>query len=89
MSAHSTPRKAKPAHRQERWRRRNPKAVWAHVALQSGLRRGLLKPEPCAHCGAPKAEGHHPDYDRPLAVTWLCRACHKAEHVRMKKEGGR
>lgn len=89
MSATLAPRDEKPIRPQERWKRRNPKAVWAHDALRSGLRRGLLQPEPCKFCGAPKSEAHHPDYDRPLAVQWLCRACHKAEHGRLKREGGR
>jgi hypothetical protein len=36
---------------------------------------------PCAECGAEHTEGHHPDYNRPLYVVWLCRDCHRALHV--------
>lgn len=43
-------------------------------------RRGLLKPAPCAKCGAERAEKHHADYTKPLEVTWLCRSCHLAHH---------
>ena len=66
--------------RQEAWRQRNPKAVWAQAALRSGLRRGLLATGPCAVCGEMQAEAHHPAYERPLAVEWLCRRHHKAAH---------
>lgn len=72
--------------RQARWQAANPKARWAHIALASGLRRNLLQRQPCAVCGAEPTDGHHPDYDRPLVVIWLCRRCHAAEH---RKSGGR
>ena len=68
--------------RQEKWRERNPKKYWAHSATRSAIRRGLLNPAPCAVCGDPKAEAHHPDYDRPLLVQWLCRKHHRAVHYR-------
>lgn len=42
--------------------------------------RGLIEAKPCEHCGNPEAEKHHEDYNQPLAVTWLCRKCHLAEH---------
>jgi hypothetical protein len=70
--------------RQAAWRDRNPQSVWAHMALRSGLRRGLVQPQPCAHCGAPKTEAHHEDYDRPLDVLWLCRPCHKQHHAQRR-----
>lgn len=66
--------------RQAKWRAANPKARWAHVALQSALNRGLIERQPCEVCGAEKVDGHHPDYDKPMAVTWLCRRHHKAVH---------
>lgn len=66
--------------RQARWRERNPKARWAHVALQSAINRGLIERQPCAVCGAEPADGHHDDYDRPMLVRWLCRRHHRAEH---------
>lgn len=74
--------------RQEKWRERNPVATWAHSATRSAIRRGIIQPEPCSVCGEPKAEAHHPDHREPLRVIWLCRPCHKAEHRRMKLEGG-
>jgi hypothetical protein len=78
-----TPEKVTP---QDRWRQANPKAVWAHSALRSALRRGLIIQMPCEVCGSPFAEAHHPDYDRPMLVNWYCRKHHQAEHRRLKCE---
>ena len=72
--------------RQARWQAENPKARWAHIALQSALRRKLINREPCAVCGAEKGDGHHDKYDMPIAVTWLCRRHHIAAHKRERNE---
>lgn len=71
--------------RQAKWQSRNPKARWAHMALASALKRGLIEREPCKVCGARGTDGHHPDYDRPMYVIWLCRRHHIAEHQRLAK----
>ena len=68
--------------RQAKWRERNPQKVWAHVALHSAIKRGLVVPQPCEVCGVEPAEAHHPDYHRPMDVRWFCRLHHKAEHRR-------
>ena len=47
------------------------------------IKRGKLKREPCKVCGAAKAQMHHEDYSKPLAVTWLCRSCHLELHRRL------
>lgn len=73
--------------RQAKWRDRNQQAVWAQAALRAALRRGLVEQKPCRVCGSADSEAHHPDYDRPMDVNWLCRAHHKAEHARLKIEG--
>lgn len=66
--------------RQKRWREANPKKVWAQRALRSALAAGLIQQQPCAVCGEYAAEAHHPDYDKPADVVWLCRRHHKATH---------
>jgi hypothetical protein len=38
---------------------------------------GKVKRQPCEMCGAPKAEAHHEDYSKPLAVEWLCPPHHR------------
>lgn len=66
--------------RQQRWRKRNPRSYLAHLTVRNAMRLGLLERQPCEVCGDPKSEAHHDDYDRPLDVTWLCRAHHRAVH---------
>lgn len=75
---------------QAAWRKRNPKAAWAHSCLQSALRRGLIEKEPCEVCGSVDVDGHHDNYDEPGKVRWLCRKHHKAHHKaeRKRRKGG-
>ena len=62
------------------YRQRNKKKLAAHNAVSKAvLRKGLI-PHPCWVCGE-KAEAHHPDYDRPLDVVWLCQPHHKQAHA--------
>lgn len=54
----------------------------ARQAVKYAVATGLIhKPARCEHCHieAP-LEGHHPNYDQPLNVTWLCHPCHMAAH---------
>lgn len=56
----------------------------AHRVVFRAVRSGrLVRPTACERCGeSPKRiEAHHPDYDRPLDVLWLCKPCHTREHV--------
>ena len=71
---------------QAKWRQSHPKARWAHIALASALRRGLIERGPCEVCGKPETDGHHPDYDRPMFVRWLCRLHHRQLHARERRE---
>ena len=56
----------------------------ARAYLKVYLRRGRLKRLPCQECQGVPAQGHHPNYDRPLEVVWLCRECHLKEHRRLR-----
>lgn len=68
--------------RQARWQAANPKARWAHLALASAIKRGLIERQPCEECGAEPSDGHHHDYNRPMDVRWLCRRHHRALHCK-------
>ncbi|ESX98661.1 hypothetical protein [Mesorhizobium sp. LNJC405B00] len=90
-SATPSSKRQAPATSQARWKEANQKAVWAHSCLAAAIRRGLVKRQPCKVCGDPKSDGHHPDYEKPAAVIWLCRLHHKRAHRRAlhpKKQGG-
>jgi len=52
----------------------------ARAYLNTYVRRGLVKKEPCCICGNENSEGHHTDYSKPLQVAWLCRGCHRELH---------
>jgi len=54
--------------------------VRARKALNHAIAAGKVIPQPCERCSAPKAQGHHPDYSKPLVVEWLCPKCHSQLH---------
>ena len=61
----------------------------ARRAVREAIKRGeLVRPDTCQACkktlpirgdGRPQIQGHHPDYNRPLFVEWLCASCHRKE----------
>ncbi len=56
----------------------------ARIAIKSGVKKGLIQPQPCKTCGSNKVEAHHPDYDKPTEIEWLCREHHNAIHAQEK-----
>jgi ribosomal protein S27AE len=63
------------------------KRLIAYVIYNEALKSGVLaKPDSCSVCGWVGAiQGHHPDYDKPLEVVWMCGPCHRLEHSRLKQ----
>lgn len=59
-------------------RARKPGAIRAKSAVQRAVATGrLVRPGECGACGIEcKPEAHHPDYQEPLGVLWLCKPCH-------------
>lgn len=70
--------------RTREYRQANPKRAAANAAVSRALRAGALKRQPCWVCGM-VALAHHPDYDAPLAVVWLCQAHHKQTHALVRE----
>lgn len=58
----------------------NPEKRAAHVAVGNAVRDGRLRKQPCEVCGEKKAQAHHDDYSKPLAVRWLCVPHHNEQH---------
>ena len=69
------------------YRLKDPRITKCANAVARAIRRGILTRHPCERCGSQKSLGHHESYSRPLDVTWLCQACHKARHTEMKRHG--
>ena len=49
----------------------------ARTAVGHAIRDGLIEKKPCEVCGSVKSFASHDDYDKPLAIRWLCRGCPK------------
>lgn len=62
-----------------RYRNEHPNRAKANAAVARALRSGLLRRQPCWVCGG-RAVAHHPDYDAPLDVVWLCQVHHTEAH---------
>ena len=65
--------------KQPRQRRQLSLKERARYYMHEAVRLGhIKKPISCERCGiTPKRlHGHHWDYAKPLAVTWLCSLCH-------------
>jgi len=44
--------------------------------------KSLIPNSTCGLCGRPvNTIAHHPDYNKPLEVIWLCRRCHRRVHL--------
>ena len=52
----------------------------ARSYLHVYVRKGKVAKKPCEVCGNENSEAHHPDYDKPLEVRWLCRDHHLELH---------
>lgn len=66
-----------------------PEKAKAKQILRNAIRRGeIIRQYTCEQCGENDmgrdsrtlVHAHHPDYDLPLSVIWLCVTCHAAEH---------
>jgi hypothetical protein len=58
--------------------------VRARLELNLGVRYGRIEREHC-FCGESKSEGHHPNYNKPLDVIWLCKPHHDRYHQIIKQ----
>lgn len=65
------------------WREEDRRRGKAHSAVARAIRSGALIRQPCESCGDKSSVAHHDDYDKPLAVLWLCQSCHKQHHLNL------
>ena len=59
----------------------------ARQLLKVAINKGdVQRAEQCSECaGTIRIEAHHDDYSQPLAVRWLCRACHNEFHFKERR----
>lgn len=69
-----------------RWESKNKIKRRTHEKVKNALRTGKLIKKPCKICKNEKVDGHHPNYNKPLEVIWLCRKHHKEEHTRILQD---
>jgi len=63
----------------QKWAMNNPHKRKAQYIAANARRSGkLIKPKQCSTCEKEHhdLEMHHPDYNKPLDVVWLCTECH-------------
>ena len=51
----------------------------------SAIKEGVLSPKQCEICHRFEVHAHHPDYNQPFEVRWLCPGHHLTEHNEMQK----
>ena len=65
--------------KKRRWPKENRVKAKTNWAVARGL---LARPNFCSLCGGNgKILAHHPDYDKPLEVIWVCYPCHHLLHA--------
>ena len=62
------------------WKPRGELKEKCHALFEYAMKTGRVQKQPCSVCGTLKAEGHHPDYFKPLEVVWLCLKHHREIH---------
>ena len=69
----------------KKWRAKNPLAYKAQTLANHFLRKNPAREHSCVICGEAKAHKHHPDYNKPLEVVWVCVSCHQKIHLGILK----
>ena len=65
----------------KRYREKNPEKIKAQ-----NISRQIKDKQKCSVVGCNNiGEKHHPDYDKPLRVEWLCKKHHKEKHRKEEK----
>jgi hypothetical protein len=67
------------------YRNRHPRRAKANDTVNTLIKNGTIERRDCGICGEPDAVAHHPDYDAPLNIIWLCRSHHKQAHAALKR----
>lgn len=66
---------------QKRWAGLNREKLEAQAMVRRAIRAGKLRRGRCEICGSMLVDAHHPSYNKPLTVIWLCRKHHQQLHA--------
>lgn len=64
----------------ERFKKLKPAIYRVGYMVSNAIRDKRLIRKPCEKCGGRKAQAHHPDYNKPFDVMWLCKPHHDEWH---------
>ena len=70
----------------KRWLNEDKRRMKCRNAVARALKRNVIVPLNCFVCGSEETVAHHPSYDLPLDVVWLCQAHHVQLHVAHRME---
>lgn len=62
------------------WQSKHPERVAAQRKARYALKIGLISKTPCNFCGSEEVVAHHPDYNKPIEVVWVCKVHHREIH---------
>jgi hypothetical protein len=74
-------RKAQVLRAAKKYQMNNAIKTKARDAVKVALRNGTIIRKPCVVCSDFKSSAHHPDYNQPLSVIFLCDKHHKQFHI--------
>jgi ribosomal protein S27AE len=66
------------------WLKADKRRLKCHNAVHRAVKKGIIKRIDCEKCGSIKSIAHHDNYGQPLAIRWLCQACHVQYHKSLK-----
>jgi hypothetical protein len=72
--------------RQQEYQKKHRHLAKIRSVAREAVKAGQIKKQSCEICGNEKSEMHHPNYDKPFYVKWLCRKHHKPLHHRKRQE---
>ena len=58
-----------------------PEKAKAKHVIGHLVKTGKICKLPCEICGDKISQAHHPDYDKPIEVVWLCQIHHTKIHI--------
>ena len=67
----------------KKYRQEHPERTRINTAVERAIRKGVIvKPNNCCICGEEtKLYAHHPNYNEPFNVIFVCQSCHKKIHA--------